>query len=293
MDWGLEFIEREFMNEILICIPNYNGEQYLSKLQKADRADIVVVDNASTDNSVQICKDKDIEVIESNVTVDRTENWIRCIDYFRNSNYKWMKWLFIGDELDENAVCLMKEAIEKYPSASVIVFNYAIIDSTSEIIWRPAVNGSELRKAEIAEMLISGKNIFGSPISTMISRNAVEKVERVELHNFRWAADVYMHYQIAKNGIIYFENQVIGKFVGTARKHYNKLQNSIWSSLEELELIRLIVSENPDIVGDDVWEQSGLEECLLRAVSTNPKHKLCWKIVRRYLRFYERIRQQH
>ena len=278
------------MNEIVICIPNYNGGEYLSGLQKIDGADVVVMDNASTDDSVRICWEKGIEIIENDSTVDRTQNWLRCLDYFRNSRYKWMKWLFIGDELSEDAVCLMQKAIKKHKSAAIIVFRYAIVDSGKKVIWSSGSGEGELSHAEVTKLLMEDHNVFGAPMGVMISKEAVQKNKMIELHGFQWLADLYIHYQIAKNGTVCFEESIIGKLMLSSRKHYFALRNSIWSNLETLELLRLLAKENRDM-GGDIWGGTELNKYLLRAVSMNPKHKICGKMIRMGLILFGKRRQ--
>lgn len=268
------------MNKFCICIPNYNGAEWLKNLNSVEGADIIVMDNASTDDSVEVCQKKGFTVVQNVENVDRTYNWIRCLNFFKNSGYEWMKWLFVGDDLSENVVQIMHSAVEQANDASVIVFKYKISSSEGSSIWNSNLAPGLHNHKIVSGQLIKGNNIFGSPIGTMISKRAAALSNIEELHGFVWAADVYMMYQISKASEIFISNQIIGTFNAAVRKHYGKLQNSVNAALEELELIRLIINENKDLPIGRNFEETAVYSYFLRGISYHPKRKIVGKIIR-------------
>ena len=234
-------------NKIVVCIPNYNGEEFLRKLKLLDGVDYLVMDNFSTDNSVQVCKDRGISVVENDVNVNRVENWIRCINYFATSKYKWMKWLFIGDELEDNADIMMNNSINcDSDDVALIIYNYKIIEKKGNVTdWKSLLGYGKFEYDDVCKGLISKGNIFGSPISTMISKKAVGEI--ISSHKMKWAADELIAYELAKKGKVVFEDEFIGYFNCACRKNYTVELNNLNSILEEMEMVRLVAYENFNI----------------------------------------------
>lgn len=228
------------LKKIFVCIPNFNGSSYLSKLKKIDGVDIVVLDNASTDDSVRICKEKGFIVKEFKNNVDRTHNWLRCLEFFKSSDYDWMKWLFIGDKLSDDCAELMRNAIENDTNSSAVVFNYKIDNGQKCVQWKEDLKDDIIFDKALKKELFAGNNLFGSPIGWMFSRKSLENLPLANLHNFIWAADLYMIMEIIKGGNVKFVNKNIGVFNALERKHYQELSCSLTSILEEIEIIRLI-----------------------------------------------------
>ena len=271
------------MSDIVVMIPNFNGEYFLKNLELLPELDYIVMDNASTDNSVFICKKRGITVVENTVNVNRVQNWIRCIEYFKDSKYKWMKWLFSGDKLSDNAPTIINKAVNIFPNAALIVFAYDIVGNGLPQIRNPRIKESKTNIEQTAKYLVEGKNIFGSPIGIVISKEAANSVRTIETHDFKWAADVYIHYLLAKSGDVYYSQDIIGSFDAGARKHFQTLQNSIVSMLEELELIRVIAADRSELnLGDD-YENTAVYHYLLMAISRNPKHRVMGKAIRWFL----------
>lgn len=266
---------------MVICIPNYNGEKYLRNLKKIEGADILVMDNASTDGSVAVCKKKGFKVVENQENVDRTLNWIRCLEYFKSSSYEWMKWLFVGDELKSDLVDIVDKSITRYPEASLIVFNYEINNREKITLWKPYLNQGVYDSKIVATELMKGNNVFGSPIAIIISKKAVQHLNGIELHKFTWAADAYMGYLLSKGVKTAFVDDIIGRFNVNERKHYGELANSVWATLEELEMIRVIALENGDIDIGKHMEKTAVYHYFLKGFSVHPKKELIGHLIRK------------
>lgn len=270
-------------NCIAVVIPNYNGEEYLRKLKKPDGIDVVVMDNASTDDSVRVCKKKGFIVVTNELHVDRTANWVRCLEFFRTSNYAWMKWLFVGDELCQDVADIMNDAINRHPDAATIVFNYDIKENNSLSKWKKTDIEKKYEISDVAKELVKGDNVFGSPIAVMISKKVTDNIDFFDLHGFTWAADVLLGYQYAKAGTVWKVNETIGTFDVSNRKHYVELSNSVFATLEELELVRMITNENKDLNWGSEYENTSVYHFFLRGFSKYPKRKLLGKFIRKLI----------
>ena len=101
-------------SKTLIIIPVFNGADYIKKslescLIQTLKTHILVVDNCSIDNTQQIVKDyakknNCIKLIVNKRNHGRIGNLNVCLDHFMNSQYKYLKLLFVGDELVENSI---------------------------------------------------------------------------------------------------------------------------------------------------------------------------------------------
>ena len=81
------------MIKLTIAIPNYNGGENLQRAiescQKitlsSDEFEILIVDNCSTDNSIEIVKElenkfSNLKLVQNIENVGRIQNWNVCID---------------------------------------------------------------------------------------------------------------------------------------------------------------------------------------------------------------------
>jgi len=100
------------MTKLTVAIPNYNGGNNLKRAIESCRNiksskknyEILVVDNKSTDNSLQIVDDlkkefPNLRLIKNQTNVGRIKNWNVCID---NSQGDFLVYLFTNDMISEN-----------------------------------------------------------------------------------------------------------------------------------------------------------------------------------------------
>jgi glycosyltransferase involved in cell wall biosynthesis len=101
------------MTELVsICIPTYNGEEYLHECldsavaQDYPETEIIIVDDRSTDNTVSIAKEysarfKKISVYENDRNLGLVGNWNRCMELAKG---EWIKFLFQDDFIEKNCL---------------------------------------------------------------------------------------------------------------------------------------------------------------------------------------------
>ena len=84
------------MSEILILIPNFNGESNILKIyndinnQKINNLDLLFVDDGSDDNSLNILKKNNINYINHEFNLGKGEALKFGINYAFKNNYKWI-----------------------------------------------------------------------------------------------------------------------------------------------------------------------------------------------------------
>lgn len=120
---------------VSILIPVYQRENFIAaaiecaQRQTYENIEIVIVDNASSDRTWEICqayaaKDKRVRVYRNEVNVGPVGNWKRCIDYARGY---YVKILWSDDEI---APEYLDKAVAVFNEGDVaFVFTSAIIGS--------------------------------------------------------------------------------------------------------------------------------------------------------------------
>jgi glycosyltransferase involved in cell wall biosynthesis len=139
---------------VSICIPVYNGEKTIRKTlasiinQKYKNIEIIIVDNCSSDSTVDIVKEFDdprIRLIENNVYVTCVENFNRCFQYV---NGEFMAFFHADDVYFPEIVSRQIETFQKYPMVGSVFTQGNIIDENDVIVGRfqlpPGIKGSTL-----------------------------------------------------------------------------------------------------------------------------------------------------
>jgi len=116
---------------LTIAIPNYNGGENLKRALYSikyiklplDEFEILLVDNHSTDNSIDIIYSfreifPNIRLFQNRTNIGRVENWNRCLEL---ANGKYLLFLFTNDELhSKNEIHKAIDILEKIPKVSLV-----------------------------------------------------------------------------------------------------------------------------------------------------------------------------
>jgi len=248
------------MNKFCVYIPNFNGAEFLKTIKIPQGFDCVVMDNCSKDSSEKICAKREFKFVKNKNHVSRVDNWLRCIDHFRNSEYEWLKWLFVGDELNNNAYAIISDSVSNFPEAAILIFDYDIINNSNVERWRATNKDFEIKSfKDVSQDIISRGNIFGALLSTCISKRAVEF--KIEAPDLDWVADLQILYQMAKRGDTVFLPRKIGSFNSDNRKFFNKKANHPHSYIEILEVIKNIIRNTDDL------DDKAANDFILRSMS--------------------------
>ena len=84
------------MNEILILLPNYNGEENILKIFKKindlniKNSKILFIDDGSIDNSLKTLKKNNIKYISHKTNLGKGEAIKSGINYAKKNNFKWI-----------------------------------------------------------------------------------------------------------------------------------------------------------------------------------------------------------
>jgi glycosyltransferase involved in cell wall biosynthesis len=164
-------------NRISVVIPTYNREHLINEcLQSAtdinyDDLEIIVIDNASNDRTVELAKkfaskDDRIRVIVNSENIGPVENWRRGAE---NATGEYVKILFSDDLVNAN---FLFEAIKymTYPSVGFVYSGVELIGSMSgELYCKWKKKGLHKSNSFLSEIVREGKVPY-SPCCALMRR---------------------------------------------------------------------------------------------------------------------------
>ena len=170
------------MPAISVLIPTYNYARYLPEAidsvlaQDFGDIEIIIADDASTDNSAEVCRkyateDSRIRFFRHEKNLGMVENWNWCL---RQARGTYIKYLLADDKLAKPyALKRLVEALEQ-PGVSLSVSARILIDESSQVtgIWNPLglqdrqCNGSRLA----LQCLERNINLIGEPTAVLFRR---------------------------------------------------------------------------------------------------------------------------
>lgn len=135
------------MPKLTIAIPNYNSGKNLKrainsckriKLSQRD-FEILVVDNHSTDNSIQIVKDLktqfgNLRLIVNETNLGRIKNWNRCLQFAKGD---YIIFLFANETItDKNNIQETIGILDDDPTISIVVSSFIKQDGNKKSVKR-------------------------------------------------------------------------------------------------------------------------------------------------------------
>ena len=169
------------MKDLIVMIPTYNAEKYIatsinSIKNQNENINILVVDNQSTDSTVEILKNEGIDFVVNDKNLGRIGNWNKCLDIFEDSEFKWLQFCFMGDELSENYSQEISHVIENLEnSVTTISWPYRFNDNKNKISKSPSKFNSDCIKSyEEVIIEIGAGNYLGAIISVLLSKESIK-----------------------------------------------------------------------------------------------------------------------
>lgn len=179
---------------VSICIPTYNGAQYLPECldavlsQTFSDYELLIIDDQSSDNTWEILtqyasQDDRIQLFKNEHNLGLVGNWNRCI---KLSDGEWIKFVFQDDIIRPDCLELMLETAHiDMPFVLCrrdFFFHSEIDDATKKYYMNiprldELFSGADLiSQNQICHAVLTDfRNFFGEPTSTLIHRSVFER----------------------------------------------------------------------------------------------------------------------
>lgn len=142
-------------SQTLITIPVFNGMEYIARtldscLSLSVKSKVLVVDNCSTDGTVEIvkkyqCDNSQITLIENSSNLGRVGNWNRCLELFEQSEAEYLKFVFAGDTLLPECIEKVESVFRQEPGLAIVAWPYNFIDSAKQSSRTPRILNEDIR----------------------------------------------------------------------------------------------------------------------------------------------------
>jgi len=151
-------------DKVSIIIPVYNSEKFLNESiqsvlsQTYDNQEIIVIDDGSTDNSMEI-----LEQFQNRITIIHQENQGLASTLnagVKQMTGKWFKWFSPDDILYPEAIEILVKKAEEIGGDYIVYSNWEIIDEKNNQIRNfSESNYNDLNKFDFNVRLLDGQQI--------------------------------------------------------------------------------------------------------------------------------------
>ena len=182
---GVKLIMHDTKNPLVsVCIPMYNAEKYIKKTidsiikQTYTNLEIIVIDNASTDHSVNIVEeiqDPRIVVKKNATNVGLVNNWNLCID---SANGLYVNIVCADDILEEHCIEKKVEILSQDSKVGAVFSASRIINTRDDIVLRrrPFKGNIKFEGNILAKKAFTVKNCFAEPSNVLFRREVMKQV---------------------------------------------------------------------------------------------------------------------
>ncbi len=225
-------------SQLFVGVPVYNASQNLircldSLLRQTD-VDIAVaiVDNASTDNTLDIAieyanLDERVVVFRNAVNVGRIENWNRCLSYAVG---EYFKLVMVNDELITNCCSSLVAGLNADQNLVMVACGAYFITNDEkcrlDLISQTDIN---LSSSDTVSTLIEQSNICGGPTAQMFRLALIRSYNLEYDLRFDWAADYdfSLRYIETTRGNFYYIARPLYRFYANLVRNFSNTPMSV------------------------------------------------------------------
>ena len=268
-------VQGQNLKKVSVIVPNYNYEKYLKERidsiinQTYPIYEIIILDDASTDNSVNLIK----KIIQENNNIN-----IKLIENKTNSGSVFSQWqkgvknatgdyIWIAEADDICHARFLEKVMPAFDNKDVVI-SYAEskrIDSENRIIadscrdWLLAISDNRWQASyikdgvdEIKEALSVCNTIPNVSAVVFKNQNLVDTFELAK--DFKISGDWYTYYKLLKNGKIAYCSDSLNYF----RKHNKSTSTVATKELELKELLKIQkdIRDNYQLTSNQIHKQS-------------------------------------
>lgn len=201
--------------KISVCIPTYNCEQYIrTAIESAVSdegldAEIVVVDNASTDNTVAIVRRLmndargRIRLFVNEQNIGMAGNFNRCLEYAQGA---YIKFLMADDILLPGCVRRLSGILDSNPNVSLVASARLIVDESGNRLAtrRKFRKDIEISGKKVINDCLFGQNYIGEPTAVMFRKVLMRSGFNV---NMPQVLDMDMWFKLLEMGNLYYVSE--------------------------------------------------------------------------------------
>lgn len=274
------------MDLVSICIPTYNGADYLNecllsaRTQTYSHLEILVVDDKSSDRTLEIVKyhaalDSRIRVEQNSSNLGLVGNWNRCIAL---ASGQWIKFLFQDDLLAPDCVKRLVDRAEEDGSRLIGCARDFIFDSAISKSGQEAYNLNQqiihdflgpnrgATAKEYARRILTkfNYNYFGEPTVSLVHRSVFDDFGLFD-EGLSQICDVEYWIRVASHIGLAFVPEKLAYFRvhGGATSAKNLDQKFLVMYLDPLTLMTYFIERSEYCHLRDIWRQQGLYERVL------------------------------
>ena len=243
---------------ISICIPTYNGSQYIEKCiesclaQSYRNIEIIVCDDCSSDSLINVLnpylkKDCRISFYQNEKNLGLVGNWNKCMNY---ASGEYIKWLFQDDWMDVNAIEEFVEIANKGYDFIVSKRNFILNElatdedkmyyskkvKTLENYFNQDEIGCYFPTSKIKDIVVSNiaLNFIAEPSLIFFKRTLIKEVGLYD-HLFHQICDLEYNIRLASKVGVYVLNKPLCHFAIHAQSTTNANVNNKYFQLRFIE----------------------------------------------------------
>lgn len=166
---------------VSICIATYNGGKFIRealesiKSQSYKNIEVVVTDDCSSDDTLDICGEYDFVTIYRNETRQGlVGNWNAAV---AKASGKYIKLMGQDDVLAPDSVRIQVEALKSNPGASISIGTCDVISENSEHLMTRKLSNKDfvMDGVKFARKSLWNRNIYCEPANAMYTAEAAQK----------------------------------------------------------------------------------------------------------------------
>lgn len=208
--------------KISVCIPVFNGEEFIKQAidsvlsQSFEDFEIVIVDNQSTDSTVELIHqytDNRIKFFQNDSNIGMIPNWNRCLELAKGT---YIKILPADDLLMPDCLKLQVNVFEKdlEKKVALVCGRRNIIDSTGKVLFTRGFSkkGQQLSGiSAINKVIRSGGNSIGEGGAVMFRRELLKQTGYISDAIF-YLLDLDLWFRILLHGDLVVVPNVVSGF---------------------------------------------------------------------------------
>ena len=218
------------MSNTLIMIPVFNGCEHIKRsldscLKQTLTSEVWVVDNQSTDSTQKIVNEYEdsfdnIKMVINENNLGRNGNLNRCIDLFMDSEYKYLKFLFSGDELPSDSINIVEIIFTNNDGLSIVNGLYIFNNGKS----RKSSGKYFSSDCRVGIDVLVEQGVFPSASTGTLNSVTYSKQGIGDLRSNPLFLGIGMFHNdiLLNNGDIYYTNNVLGIFNLESHSSFDK-----------------------------------------------------------------------